>query len=219
MAHILAGTDGPSVAKGAYIIKKEDTRLDAVLISTGIDLTTTYLIKEELRAKGYDTRLVSMPSVELFLAQPQEYQDEVIPPEAQVFTIEASATLPWYRFASKGCAIGVDTFGASGTKEDVLEKVQFDYETILSKIEENIKNKPEESVSLEMEEEIPLAAEESSASEAAPVEVAPTEAVPTEVAPSEVATNETTPSAVVSSAVAESFENPMEENIITQVEE
>jgi transketolase len=127
------------VSKGAYIIKKEEARLDAVLISTGIDLTTTYLIKEELKAKGYDTRLVSMPSVELFLDQPQEYQDEIIPPTAKVFTIEASATLPWYRFASKGCAIGIDTFGASGKKEDVLEKLHFDYETILSKIETNIK--------------------------------------------------------------------------------
>ena len=80
-----------------------------------------------------------MPSVELFLNQPQEYQDEIIPPTAKVFTIEASATLPWYRFASKGCAIGIDTFGASGKKEDVLEKLHFDYETILSKIETNIK--------------------------------------------------------------------------------
>ena len=142
-AHILAGTDGASVSKGAYIIKKEDAKIDAVLVSTGIDLTTTYLIKEELKSKGIDTRLVSMPSVELFLSQPQEYQDEIIPPDAKVFTIEASSTLPWYRFASKGCAIGIDTFGLSGQKDDVLEKLHFDYESILSKIETNIKGKVE----------------------------------------------------------------------------
>lgn len=138
-AHILAGTNGESVKKGAYVVKKETARLDAVLVSTGIDFTTTYLISEELRAKGIDTRLVSMPSVDLFLAQPEEYQEEVIPSNAQVFTIEASSTLPWYRFASKNCAIGIDTFGYSGSKEDVLTKVQFDYETIISKIEKNIK--------------------------------------------------------------------------------
>lgn len=138
-AHILAGTNGESVKKGGYVVKKETARLDAVLVSTGIDFTTTYLISEELRAKGIDTRLVSMPSVDLFLAQPEEYQEEVIPSNAQVFTIEASSTLPWYRFASKNCAIGIDTFGYSGSKEDVLTKVQFDYETIISKIEKNIK--------------------------------------------------------------------------------
>ena len=79
-----------------------------------------------------------MPSVELFLSQPASYQEEIIPASAQVFTIEASATLPWYRFASRNCAIGIDTFGYSGSKEDVLEKVQFNYETIISKIENNI---------------------------------------------------------------------------------
>lgn len=138
-AHILAGTSGEQTQKGAYIVKRETNRLDAVLISTGIDFTTTYLISEELRAKGIDTRLVSMPSVELFLTQPPAYQEEVIPSNAKVFTIEASSTLPWYRFASKNCAIGIDTFGYSGLKEDVLEKVKFDYETILNKIINNLK--------------------------------------------------------------------------------
>ena len=138
-AHILAGTSGEQTQKGAYIVKRETNRLDAILISTGIDFTTTYLISEELRAKGIDTRLVSMPSVELFLAQPPAYQEEVIPSNAKVFTIEASSTLPWYRFASKNCAIGIDTFGYSGLKEDVLEKVKFDYETILNKIINNLK--------------------------------------------------------------------------------
>ena len=138
-AHILAGTSGEQTQKGAYIVKRETNRLDAVLISTGIDFTTTYLISEELRAKGIDTRLVSMPSVELFLAQPPAYQEEVIPSNAKVFTIEASSTLPWYRFASKNCAIGIDIFGYSGLKEDVLEKVKFDYETILNKIINNLK--------------------------------------------------------------------------------
>lgn len=137
-AHILAGTSGEKTKNGAYIVKKEVNHLDAILISTGIDFTTTYLISEELRASGIDTRLVSMPSVELFLSQPQTYQEEVIPPNTKVFTIEASSTLPWYRFASKNCAIGIDEYGYSGAKEDVLEKLHFDYESILSKIKNNL---------------------------------------------------------------------------------
>jgi len=139
-AHILDGTSGEKVKHGAYIVRKERERLDAVLVSTGIDFTTTYLISEELRTKGIDTRLVSMPSVDLFLKESQDYQDSIIPPQAKVFTIEASSSLPWYRFASRGCAIGIDTFGVSGYKDDVLEKLGFDYETILNKIEKNIKN-------------------------------------------------------------------------------
>ena len=139
-AHILAGTSGEYVKYGAYIVKQETSRLDAVLISTGMDLTNTYLASEELRKKGIDTRVVSMPSVELFLSQPQEYQDQVIPPNAKVITVEASATLPWYRFASRGCAIGIDTFGVSGKREDVLQTMYFDYDSILKKIEYHITN-------------------------------------------------------------------------------
>lgn len=139
-AHILDGTSGENVKNGAYIVRREKERLDAVLVSTGIDFTTTYLISEELRSKGIDTRLVSMPSVDLFLHTTEEYQESIIPSTAKVFTIEASSTLPWYRFASKGCAIGIDTFGASGYKDDVLEHVGFDYESILKKIEEKIRN-------------------------------------------------------------------------------
>lgn len=139
-AHILAGTNGDYVKYGAYIVKQETNKLDAVLVSTGMDLTNTYLVSEELRKKGIDTRVVSMPSVELFLSQPVEYQNQVIPPNAKVITVEASSTLPWYRFASRNCAIGIDTFGMSGKKEDVLQKLNFDYDSLLKKIEYLITN-------------------------------------------------------------------------------
>lgn len=138
-AHILAGTSGENTKLGAYIVKQESSKLDAVLVSTGIDLTTTYLISEELRGKGIDTRLVSMPSVELFLSQSEEYQNSIIPPNVKVITIEASSTLPWYRFASRGCALGIDEYGYSGRKEDVQQKLNFDYDTLLRKVEEKIR--------------------------------------------------------------------------------
>ncbi len=139
-SHILAGTSGDYVKYGAYIVKQETNKLDAVLVSTGIDLTNTYLVSEELRQKGIDTRVVSMPSVELFLSQPVEYQNQVIPPNAKVITVEASATLPWYKFASRNCAIGIDSFGFSGKKEDVLQSLYFDYDNLLKRIEYLISN-------------------------------------------------------------------------------
>lgn len=138
-AHILAGTKGEDTTKGAYIVKGEQSRLDCVLVSTGLDFTTTYLISEELRSKGIDLRLVSMPSMELFFEQPKEYQESIIPPNAKVFTIEAGSTLGWYKVASHGCAIGIDTFGESGASSDVLTSVKFNYDSIMNKIIENLK--------------------------------------------------------------------------------
>lgn len=138
-AHILAGTSGEGVKHGAYIVKKETARIDAVIVSTGIDFTTAYLVSEELRKAGYDIRLISMPSMELFLEQPQEAQDALIPPNAKVFTIEAGSTLGWYRIASRGCAIGIDSFGTSGQKDQVLQHLGFDFNTILQKVQAKLK--------------------------------------------------------------------------------
>jgi transketolase len=138
-AHILAGTSGAGVKSGAYIVKKETARIDAVIVSTGIDFTTAYLVSEELRKAGHDIRLISMPSMELFLEQPQEVQDALIPPTAKVFTIEAGSTLGWYRIASRGCAIGIDTFGTSGQKDQVLNKLGFDFNSILQTIQSKLR--------------------------------------------------------------------------------
>ena len=125
-----------------------------------------------------------MPSVELFLSQPQEYQDSILPPNVKTFTVEASATLPWYRFASRNCAIGIDTFGCSGKKDDVLKKVNFDYDSIIARIagEFGIEITPEPEEQPE-ETTADQATTEASGSEPAPVEAAP-------VAPATEATTE-----------------------------
>ena len=134
-AHILAGTNANNTKYGAYVVKPEANRIDAIVISTGSDFTTAYLVTEELRAKGIDIRLISMPSMELFLEQTEEYQNAIIPKGVKVFTIEASSSLIWNRFASNpNCAIGIDEFGLSGSKQDVKKKLNFDYDSILNRI-------------------------------------------------------------------------------------
>lgn len=139
-AHILAGTDGTKVTQGAYIVKPEANRLDAIFVSTGSDFTKTYLITEELRAKGFDVRLVSMPSMEIFFEQPLEYQRKIIPPGVKTFTIESGCPDTWYKIATPGCAFGIDKFGKSGSVEDLEKYYEFDYETLLNKIVDQLVN-------------------------------------------------------------------------------
>ena len=69
---------------------------------------------ERLQADGIPTRVVSMPCWELFDQQPQEYRDQVLPPNVKRLAIEAAHPMPWYRWVgSDGVIIGVDRFGAS----------------------------------------------------------------------------------------------------------
>ena len=57
------------------------------------------------------------------------------------FTVEAGSTYMWNTFASRGCAIGIDQYGYSGDKEEVLSKLGFDYESIINKIKRELDNK------------------------------------------------------------------------------
>lgn len=140
MQHILAGTSSLDVSKGAYIVSREQARIDALIISSGTDITTSCLIKEELKNLGKDVRVVSMPSINIFLEQAIEYQKEIIPPNVKIIVIEASDKTPWFRFTTPDNVLGISDFGFSGDSEDVLKKMEFDYNTIKNKVVKLINN-------------------------------------------------------------------------------
>ncbi|RMH01901.1 MAG: transketolase [Chloroflexi bacterium] len=117
-----APADG--VARGAYIIS-DMPNPQVILIGTGSELHLALAAQSLLADKGVAARVVSMPSWELFDAQPEAYRHEVLPPhiEARV-SIEAGVTLGWERYVgAKGKAIGLDRFGASAPYKIIYEKL------------------------------------------------------------------------------------------------
>lgn len=133
--HIQKHTNGKYVKYGAYIVRKEKYRLDGIIIATGSEVSTALKISEELFTQGIDLRIVSMPSMELFLKQNPVYEEKLLPKDVKRITLEAGSTMMWHRFASDSkCTLGIDTFGVSGKKDDVLKFVGFDYNTLLMKI-------------------------------------------------------------------------------------
>lgn len=124
------------VSKGGYIVKKENKNISAIIISSGEELDLALEVSKQLEEKGYDIRVVSMPSIELFKKQTQSYQEEILPFGKKVFVIEASSSYSWYEFVyNKKYLITVDNFGLSGAKEDVLNEFGFVTEQITDKIE------------------------------------------------------------------------------------
>lgn len=123
--------------KGAYILEKERKKLDATIISTGEEIVLTSNIKKELESKGYGIRIISMPSIELFERQDEQYKEEIIPKNTKTFVIEASSSYSWYKYIKdSNYLFTIDNFGFSGKKEDVLEKFNFTEKDIIKKIEE-----------------------------------------------------------------------------------
>jgi transketolase len=89
----------------------------------------------ELGQDGIAARIVSMPSVELFLEQSQEYRTSVLPPGLPVVTLEAGSTTGWHRFACpSGLTIGIDHFGASAPWKVLEEQYGFTGQKVAERI-------------------------------------------------------------------------------------
>lgn len=137
---IQENTSVKDVALGAYIIKKEEKDLNGIIISCGEDIATCLEVQEKLQAKGLGIRVVSIPSIEKFINQKQDYQDEILPKGVKVIAVESGSPYSWYSFVtSKECVISVDDFGLSAKKDALVKKFGFDANMVASKIEKLLK--------------------------------------------------------------------------------
>ena len=118
-------------ARGGYVLEG-DSDPDVILIGTGAEVHLALAARALLHDRGISSRVVSLPSWELFEEQPEAYRNEVLPPEigARV-SVEAAATLGWERYVGlHGAVIGLDRFGASAPGTSVLEHLGFTPERV-----------------------------------------------------------------------------------------
>jgi transketolase len=131
----LGAADG--LERGGYVLWESGAkdRLELILISTGAEVAPTLEAGRAVAADGVGVRVVSMPCVELFEAQSQEYRDEVLPPAVGArLAVEPGARLSWWRWVgSGGDVLGLDRFGASAPGTTVLEKLGFSAENIATR--------------------------------------------------------------------------------------
>ena len=120
------------VSNGGYILRDTADEPDLVYVATGSEVSLAVAAADLLSGHGVSARVVSLPSWELFEAQPREYRTSVMgaPGTARV-TVEAGTTLGWAKYAGdNGACVGVDTFGASGPGEQVLAAYGFTTEHV-----------------------------------------------------------------------------------------
>lgn len=132
----LLNTHPNNVFYGGYIIKKEMHQLHGIIIATGTEVHTALLLAENLKeTEGLDLRVVSMPCMELFLKQSEEYRLSVLPRGVRTIVIEAGSSFGWHQFVyNSSYLITIDDFGISGTKDEVLKYCHFDYDAIKERI-------------------------------------------------------------------------------------
>ena len=137
---ILETTSISATSKGAYIVHNEERKLDGIIIATGEEVTLALSVMKLLKEKGYDLRVISMPSIERYNLLTVEEKEELFPVGAKKFVIEKGSSYSWYSFVYKDSYLfTLDKFGTSGTKEEVDSFYGFTKEEISLKIEALLK--------------------------------------------------------------------------------
>ena len=123
------------VAQGAYVLADSpDGQPDVLLLATGSEVAMCIEAYEQLKHEGIKSRVVSMPSWELFEQQSQEYRDSVIPPQVTArVSVELASTFGWAQYVgTAGQSIGMKTFGASAPLKELAKKFGFSAENIVA---------------------------------------------------------------------------------------
>jgi len=117
------------VARGAYVLADAPGGdPEVILIASGSEVCLAVEAHEKLRAEGIRSRVVSMPSWEIFDHQTQEYRDSVLPPKVKArVAVEQASTFGWDRWVgASGHVIGMKTFGASAPLKELQRKFGFE---------------------------------------------------------------------------------------------
>jgi transketolase len=121
------------VARGAYVLADPpDGKPEVILISSGSEVSLCVDAHEQLLAEGIRSRVVSMPSWDIFEDQTQAYRDSVLPPDVTArVAVEQASTFGWERYIGQsGRIIGMKTFGASAPLKELLRKYGFEPERV-----------------------------------------------------------------------------------------
>ncbi|HEX7351487.1 transketolase [Brachybacterium sp.] len=130
-----------NLAKGGYVMKDASTGTpEVILIATGSEVQYAAEAQQQLEAAGTPTRLVSMPSVEWFDEQDEEYRESVLPASvAARVTVEAGIAMPWHRFlGTHGRAVSLEHYGASADAKVLFKEFGFTAEAVVAAAQDSL---------------------------------------------------------------------------------
>jgi transketolase len=122
--------------RGAYVLGDEGTASPSlILMASGSEVGLIVAAADRLRAQGVSVRCISMPSWDLFEAQPQSYRDQVLPPQVTArLAVELGVRQGWDRYVGpRGDMLGIDRYGASAPAQVLLEEYGFTVDNVVAR--------------------------------------------------------------------------------------
>jgi len=122
--------------RGAYVLDGNTKNARALILASGSEVEPVLKAQEQLQSEGIETAVISMPSMELFEQQDEEYKKSVLPDRVSArVAVEAGTKNSWYRYVgSKGKVIGMNDFGASAPYKQLMKEYGFSRENIIETI-------------------------------------------------------------------------------------
>ena len=115
-------TDENLSAKGGYVLAEAEAKRAVTLIASGSEVEIAMQACDQLKAEGISAAVVSMPCLDKFEEQSQEYRDQVIHPDTPVVVVEAAIEQSWGKYIGRnGKFVGMSTFGASAPANELYE--------------------------------------------------------------------------------------------------
>jgi transketolase len=127
------------LARGAYVLADAPGgKPEVILIASGSEVSLAIQAHEKLLTDCIRSRVVSMPSWDIFEDQSQQYRDSVLPPEVEArVAVEQASTFGWERYVgTKGRVIGMRTFGASAPHKELQKKFGFEPDNVVTAVKE-----------------------------------------------------------------------------------
>jgi transketolase len=141
---VLEGTSAEGVARGGYVLGGGNPADDAdvIIIATGSELQLAVDARKLLAGKDISAYVVSMPCVEWFEAQPQQYRDGVLPPDVSArVAVEAGVAQPWHKLVGDtGEIVSIEHYGESADYKTVFREFGFTPEAVAAAAERSLEN-------------------------------------------------------------------------------
>ena len=126
--------------KGAYVVNLTSHESYVTLVASGTEVELALKVQDKLKENNIHSKVVSMPCMELFDKQPEDFRKEIIEENSLIITIEAGSIISWQKYIkNKGMNIGIDKYGESAPYKDVYSHLGLSEEKIVDFIQKKLR--------------------------------------------------------------------------------